>query len=397
MNKRPVIKYYMFIILSICATVGGIVFSLLFIVSLLASTNNGLSFSTFQGNKSFIKPTGSVFSYQIKAIIYGILAIFCTLSLPFLTKKRQELRDLVEYDENGVSYKSGKFSQLSKEERKRIDAEVMLNNERILPSSQIKSITKSISKDPDGELKALIGLTDVKKEIETMKARMEYEQENKIKTHSNMHMIFYGKPGTGKTTVARIMASYLYKYHFTKKNTYVEIDGNFFNGLSIGESSKKASMLFKTARGGVIFIDEAYALNTSRGQEVIATIVKEMEDHNETIFIFAGYQNEMKNFISSNPGIESRIKYQFSFADYSYEELKQIFVSMANKKNLVPSGELTDLAVLKIDKKKNDPNYGNAREVRNLLEKIIDKHAYNLSKHVISEEERYKLGPIDMV
>lgn len=213
-----------------------------------------------------------------------------------------------------------------------------------------------------------------------------------------MHMCFYGPPGTGKTTCARIMAGYLYKYRYIRKNQCIEVDGNFFRGLTAGESSKKARMLITKALGGVLFIDEAYAiLNGSEGQEVIATIVKEMEDHrDDIIFIFAGYDREMKQLMNSNPGLTSRVKYNLWFGNYTVNDLSDIFRYMAGEQNFAVSADMDATFRERIMKEERLPNFGNARTVRTLLEKMIDKHATNIMDHVIGEEDRYMLRACDM-
>ena len=335
-------------------------------------------------------------------LAFGATVVIGIILYPILSSWRQELRDEVEYDENGVSKKRGKFSQLSAEERKKIDLQNMMDQERILSANTLKTIKKPVYDDPDKELNTLIGLCDVKKEVAKMKARMEYElneelkkgNKNVKKIHltSNSHAIFTGNPGTGKTTVARILASYMYQYHFIEKPYYFEIDGNFFNGLTIGETSKKVNLLCRAAKGSCIYIDEAYALCSSRTQEAIASIVKQMEDEADNIvFIFAGYKKEMHEFLESNSGIQSRINYWFDFKDYTYEEIKEIFRAMANSHGFVPDSNLIIAVADKIEEKKKFPNFGNARDVRNLLDQIITNHAYNLTNNVISEDNRYRL------
>ncbi len=343
----------------------------------------------------------------IKAAISAITGVICFAFVPVLTRIRQRLRDEVEYDENGLSKKFGSFSQLSKKEREAIDKQKLMDSERLLPSTQVKSITHPGPKDPMKELGALIGLSRVKQDVLRMEARMRYETEHlngdkkkkdKNKRLSAMHMIFYGSPGTGKTTVARIMTSILHQYGYIRKNQCIEIDGNFFNGLSAGESSRKCSMLIQKALGGVLFIDEAYSMLDSNGQEVIATIVKAMEDHrDEIIFIFAGYSKEMETFVDSNPGIESRVKTYMFFEDYNEYELKQIFISMANQKNLCVDLCLLDKVGEYLVTASKRKNFGNARTARNLLDKIIDEHAYNMSTGALSDKDAYRLMPCDMI
>ena len=401
-------KYNTLYYLSIILSVSVIVFSI-FCVWLFMTTVGKPKVNGFENAQ-----TVNVFKTMINTIpsaVYLILAALGIIVTPFLAKWRQKLRDLVEYDENGLSKTHGQFSQLSRKEREAIDRQKTLDAERILSATTFKTICHDGSQNCHEELDRLIGLQNVKDRIHEMEARMDYEKKaesdnkdkhkrrkyNRTQTLSSMHMMFYGKPGTGKTTVARIMTGLLYEYGYIRKNQCVEIDGNFFNGLSVGESSKRANMLITKSLGGVIFIDEAYALlSNGGGQEVIATIVKAMEDHrDEIVFIFAGYEKEMEKLVRSNPGIESRIKYHLYFEEYNLGELKQIFKEMAHEKNLLVSEKLLDAFSNEIMYKKSQPDFGNARTVRNMLDTIIDKHAVNLRNGSIPETDRYKLKACD--
>ena len=396
--------YYLSIILSVSVIVFSIFCVWLFMTTVGKPKVNGFEYAQ----------TVNIFKTMINTIpsaVYLILAALGIIVTPFLAKWRQKLRDLVEYDENGLSKTHGQFSQLSRKEREAIDRQKTLDAERILSATTFKTICHDGSQNCHEELDRLIGLQNVKDRIHEMEARMDYEKKaesdnkdkhkrrknNRTQTLSSMHMMFYGKPGTGKTTVARIMTGLLYEYGYIRKNQCVEIDGNFFNGLSVGESSKRANMLITKSLGGVIFIDEAYALlSNGGGQEVIATIVKAMEDHrDEIVFIFAGYEKEMEKLVRSNPGIESRIKYHLYFEEYNLGELKQIFKEMAHEKNLLVSEKLLDAFSNEIMYKKSQPDFGNARTVRNMLDTIIDKHAVNLRNGSIPETDRYKLKACD--
>lgn len=401
-------KYNTLYYLSIILSVSVIVFSI-FCVWLFMTTVGKPKVNGFENAQ-----TVNIFKTMINTIpsaVYLILAALGIIVTPFLAKWRQKLRDLVEYDENGLSKTHGQFSQLSRKEREAIDRQKTLDAERILSATTFKTICHDGSQNCHEELDRLIGLQNVKDRIHEMEARMDYEKKaesdnkdkhkrrknNRTQTLSSMHMMFYGKPGTGKTTVARIMTGLLYEYGYIRKNQCVEIDGNFFNGLSVGESSKRANMLITKSLGGVIFIDEAYALlSNGGGQEVIATIVKAMEDYrDEIVFIFAGYEKEMEKLVRSNPGIESRIKYHLYFEEYNLGELKQIFKEMAHEKNLLVSEKLLDAFSNEIMYKKSQPDFGNARTVRNMLDTIIDKHAVNLRNGSIPETDRYKLKACD--
>lgn len=405
-KDNPTGRYSFLIALSVADIVGALSFGLLTLYNGIAYTENPVTATFYQQGTLFLPP-------KYKMMLFGLLTAICIVIYLFLTMKRQELRDLVEYDENGVSRKKGSFSQLSKKERDAIDAQKMIDAERILPTTTLKTITRVGCDNPEKELEALVGLVEIKAKVKEMLARMEFEmgdpderkkkrkkkEEKKTFTLSGMNMFLTGSPGTGKTTVARIMTSFLYRYGYIPKNQIIEVDGNFFNGMSKGESSKRASMLIAKAKGGVLFIDEAYALLSAGGtQEVIATIVKAMEDNkDDTIFIFAGYSNEMEELLDSNPGIKSRVKYHLTFPDYNGEEMREIFIRMANEQNLCPDVELVDKVVNELMYQKSNPNFGNARSVRTLLDKIIDKHAVNLADGRLDKNDKYRLVAVDFV
>lgn len=363
-----------------------------------------------------VQQTGQAYSQN--SYIFGFLArtiprwaIITTFVIALgsqapLTLLRQGLRDEYEYDENGVNRKKGKFSQLSKKERDEIEQAKMLDAERLLDSPTVKSITHKGSTNPNEDIKSLIGMNNVKKDMHEMVARVQYEFEKqkdnkkkkKFEPISSMHMVFMGNPGTGKTVTARIMTGFLYELHYIKKNKCVEVDGNFFAGLTPSDSTKKTRMLIQRSLGGVLFIDEAYALLSKSGsQEVVATLIKEMEDkRQELVIILAGYSEEMKQLIASNPGIESRIKKYIYFEDYSVDELQQIFLKFAGDEGFSVSAELMNEFIDRITYEKKLPNFGNARAVRNLLDKIIDRHAVNLYDGINAPEDRYRLTAADM-
>lgn len=393
---KKMLLYQLTIVMSVIDILG-IIFSVAMILygELLKPTVHG----TFANAKSFSIT-------DIPSFVWAILCAACVIGAPYLNLVRQKLRDEVEYDENGVSKKFGKFSKLSAQERKVIEQQKMIDTERILDSATLRKITHKGEENPDAATNTLIGLPEVKKSMHEMAARMQYEKQRwkdehkrgKFKPVSAMHMIFMGPPGTGKTTMARIMTGYLYKNQYIKKNQCVEVDGNFFRGTTPGETSKKTALLIQNSIGGVLFIDEAYAiLSNSGGQEAIATIVKAMEDHkDDLIFIMAGYEKEMRALVKSNPGIESRVKHYMYFGDYSINDMKDIFTYMANKENFCISAELMNLFVDRMFYEQKQPNFGNARTIRNLLDKMIDKHATNMIDGIISAESKYILMECDM-
>lgn len=375
------IKYNLFIILStldLVAAIGGGLYGITLIIS-----NKQFAIGPNRGfYPMFSIPTGRIFGI-ILLCVSGLLAVL----YPFLAKKRQQYRDLVD-DEFGNQIKRNDFSKLSKQERDEIERQKTIMNEQILPTTLLRTATHRAPENPEKELNDLIGLESVKNEVDRMKARMEFERSGdkkrrkkgqKTNVLSSMSQVYLGNPGTGKTTVARIMAGFLYQYGYIKKPQTIEVDGNFFNGLSRGESSERAKLLIQKARGGVLFIDEAYALlGPNQDQSVIATLVAAIENYrDDTVFIFAGYTKETLKMLDSNPGFKSRIKYILDFPDYNRTDMQKIFLSMAHNLKFKVSNELLAAVGERTDSMRQRSDFGNARTVRTLLDQIINEHAVN--------------------
>lgn len=338
------------------------------------------------------------------SVIAGTVCIILLIILFVSNKIRVLAREHVEYT---ASHQSKEYSRgyygLSKKKRDEIEQAQFLDNQRILDSKQLQNMKKAGEKDPDKAMENLIGLASVKQEMKEMAARMQYNKENHIHDTDSlsMHMCFIGPPGTGKTTCARIMTGYLYRYGYIKKNFCIETDGNFLKGLSKGETSKKTSMLIDAAKGGVLFIDEAYALLNEEdggyGQEAIATLIKFMEDERgKFVLILAGYDNEMKTLINSNPGFFSRIKRYMWFESYSISDLNDIFIYMAGQNNFCVSMDALEAFDERMKKEMATKNFGNARSVRNCLEKAIDKHASNIISGILPADKKFYLSKEDI-
>lgn len=243
------------------------------------------------------------------------------------------------------------------------------------------------------ELNDLIGLDDIKKTIYELIDLISLKKKTNgdVKINDvNLHMVFLGNPGTGKTTVARILADILYDLKYIKYNKLVEITAKDLVGEYVGQTGPKTSAIINKAMGGVLFIDEAYTLyskNNSYNEEAIATLIKAMEDYrNDFIVIFAGYTKEMQPFLESNSGIKSRIGYTFNFPNYTSSELLEIFKLFVKNANFkIDSDALKEVKNI-FDKHIDDDNFGNARYARNLYEKCIIKHASNCKD--VSDKER---------
>lgn len=235
----------------------------------------------------------------------------------------------------------------------------------------------------DEALSSIIGLESVKNKLKDFEKYMLFQIRAKANgmniASSNMHMIFTGNPGTGKTTIARIMAKMLYDLGMIKENKLVEVERKDLVAKYIGQTATQTSEVIEKALGGVLFIDEAYSLAKEKdnyGSEAIATLIKAMEDKkDQLVVIFAGYKDEMKTFLDSNAGIASRIGYTFDFPDYTPDELVKIFKVKISKMGFEldeESGvELKNICEY-FSKRKA---FGNGRFIDKLVQETIIKHS----------------------
>ncbi len=254
------------------------------------------------------------------------------------------------------------------------------------------TIQKTSTEKKEGmvELDGLIGLASVKQEVRTMsnfiKVQLSRQQQGLKTTQVSYHCVFTGNPGTGKTTVARILAGIYNELGVLKKGHLVETDRSGLVAEYVGQTAVKTNKVIDSALDGVLFIDEAYSLVTGSGNdygnEAIATLLKRMEDDRERlIVILAGYGDEMKRFIDSNPGLQSRFNRYIHFPDYNAEELLQIFSRYAQKNDyeVTPEAQEKLKSLLEDTVKNKDKNFGNGRFVRNLFEKTLERQANRLS------------------
>lgn len=262
---------------------------------------------------------------------------------------------------------------------------------------QLKEILKSHQAEPSpsklksstSELDTLVGLASVKEETKTLSNFIKIQQKRKeqgLKSSSvSYHCVFTGNPGTGKTTVARIVAQIYKDLGILSKGHLVETDRAGLVAEYVGQTAVKTNKIIDSALDGVLFIDEAYSLigtGQDYGKEAIATLLKRMEDNRDRlVVILAGYSKEMQDFINTNPGLQSRFNRYIDFPDYSAEELLQIFEKNVEKfdyklqkEALVAMSEYFQHAV-----ENKDANFGNARFVRNIFEKTLEKQANRLS------------------
>lgn len=237
-----------------------------------------------------------------------------------------------------------------------------------------------------GQLESLVGLDEVKKDVKNLVNLMKVRrlrQENGLPVPPmSLHMVFMGNPGTGKTTVARLISGLYAAIGVLSKGQLVEVDRSGLVAGYVGQTALKTQEVIKSALGGVLFIDEAYSLSAGGendfGREAIETILKAMEDHrDDLIVIVAGYDGPMENFLSSNPGLESRFNKYFYFPDYNGEQLMSIFRAQCEKNGYQLTEEADKAAVAMFTKlyEERDDNFGNGRDVRNCFEDMIVRQA----------------------
>jgi SpoVK/Ycf46/Vps4 family AAA+-type ATPase len=208
-----------------------------------------------------------------------------------------------------------------------------------------------------------------------------YAKRNKAEDGFNVHMCFHGNPGTGKTEVARILSRILYDAEVLPEAKLIETDAHGLIGKYVGETAPKTEAKINDSLGGVLFIDEAYALTdnttgnggvSNYGDEAISVLLKRMEDdRGRFCVILAGYREEMQRMISSNPGLTSRIQFTLEFPDYTREELSEILIRFAAKRGYSVDESARERILDITEYFRTQPNFANARTVRNILDQVI--------------------------
>jgi stage V sporulation protein K len=264
--------------------------------------------------------------------------------------------------------------------------------------------------DISDKLSHLVGMQDVKNDIHTLinflKIQKMREMEDLPSISVTLHSVFCGPPGTGKTTIARLMGEIYKQLGVLSKGHVVETDRSGLVAGYIGQTAIKVDKVIESALDGVLFIDEAYTLapegaaSKDFGQEAIDILLKRMEDHKDRlVVIVAGYTEEMSRFINANPGLQSRFNRYFNFQDYTPDELLVIFSKLCEQSHFNLAEQSRDVLLKKLTLlyENRDKRFGNGRLVRNIFDKTVEKQANRLSKlPKVSKEMLMIIAPEDI-
>jgi SpoVK/Ycf46/Vps4 family AAA+-type ATPase len=279
---------------------------------------------------------------------------------------------------------------------------------RRLSTNRTTGETKLVLRTADDaldDLDAMIGLGAVKTEVNKLLASLEVERRRREQNlpvfATSRHMVFTGPPGVGKTVVARAIGDIYHSLGVLRKGHLIEADRSQLVGGYVGQTAMKTLEVCRSALDGVLFIDEAYSLAATEwkgdfGREAIEALLKYMEDHRDRlVVIVAGYPAEMHRFIASNPGLASRFTKTVNFPAYDPSELCEIFRAMVTEQQyLLPIGFEAKLAPW-IESQRGDPQWGNARSMRTLLEKVREAHALRSSSDPAANVAEFELSDIE--
>ncbi len=311
---------------------------------------------------------------------------------------KQEIEDFSTYMDTLRKYKR-EHSSFSDKVKGTIDVSEVHAGENV-PKFDAEGNREKTLEELLDELNELIGLESVKKDVNTLIHMQEIKRLRKERGLKEIpvsnHLVFYGNPGTGKTTVARLLAQIYHVMGILSKGTFVETDRSGLVAGYVGQTALKVQEVANKALGGVLFIDEAYSLTRSDsgndyGAEAVDTLLKFMEDHRDDfIVIVAGYPELMAEFIDSNPGLRSRFNKYVSFEDYDDIELLEIFKLMCKHAGYIPTEEAIGHCAYVFEKKyqNRSKNFANAREIRNFFETAMMNQADRLfGKENLTNEE----------
>jgi len=301
--------------------------------------------------------------------------------------------------------------------RNLIEAAILTQSQRIVqnPEDNMELLIDSdfgfdkvVEFDLEKSLSAVIGMEDVKKFIRTQYTMLQANKKRKkanvaVDTTQSLNMIFAGNPGTGKTTMARIVADMFHSMDILKSGQLVEVDKGSLVAEYVGQTARKTEEVFKSALGGVLFIDEAYSITNDRssfGQECIDTLVKLIEDYRgEIVVILAGYSKEMSDFMKSNSGLESRFPLRIDFPDYSASEMFEIgkqMIASRGFKLIEDADKVFEDEIVRL-KKHSNASSGNGRMIRNFVEDIIRRQSARIADADVDKGALTEIVPTDIV
>lgn len=285
-------------------------------------------------------------------------------------------------NENVKELPAEKFSEITEDDIREVFEDIKKKKPNI-------PIDEDLLKESMAELNALTGLGNVKKEVtELIKLVKYFQEEGKdVMNKFPLHSVFTGNPGTGKTTVARILAKIFKSLGILERGDLIEVDREKLVGAFVGQTAIKTTEMIDKANGSVLFIDEAYALTSGHGgdygNEAVDTLLKRMEDNRgEFIVIVAGYTDKMQMFLESNPGLRSRFDRKFDFEDYSNEELESIFFNMIGTEDLKLDKKASEFMseYIKDLVRQKSKYFGNARAIRKVVEKVVKNQNLRLAE-----------------
>jgi SpoVK/Ycf46/Vps4 family AAA+-type ATPase len=353
-----------------------------------------------------------------------ILKALQTKSNAFLLKAYKEFiiqfsQGIIAADQNISNHEMSAITEITSQVSLGNFGEINSENTVVMANSSSTnnvspSVGEKIEKDEKiedvlAELESFTGMDGIKRDVRSLinllKIQKQRESQGLSVVKPSLHMVFTGPPGTGKTTVARIMGRVFKALGVLKTGQIIEIDRSGLVAGYVGQTAIKVDEVVQKAQDGILFIDEAYTLSPSDGQdsfgqEAIDTLLKRMEDNRDSlVVIVAGYEEEMQRFIESNPGFKSRFNKYISFDDYKPEELIEIFVSIVKKNKYIANEELILLLHSKFSELYNarTKSFGNGRVVRNLFEKIVENQSNRLAliESALSENDLQTLLPED--
>ena len=356
------------------------------------------------------------------AELFEIMQVFAKQKKYIFSPDAQELTQKMikeMYDSRDKDFANGRtmrtlFDQICKKQAQRLQGANIsaMSNEELMTivrddipydAPQTVSVDDCLKK-----LDGLVGLSGVKKEIANLAAFLNLQiARGETNTFQGKHYVFTGNPGTGKTTVARIMADIFKTLGVVARGQLVEADRSKLVAGFSGQTAIKTNQLVDQAMGGVLFIDEAYTLKSndgdSFGAEAIDTLLKRLEDdRGKFICIVAGYTDQMHDFIDTNPGLKSRFTQTIHFDDYTPDELTEIFLHLASGKNFTVDEE-TKAAIHRMFEQlylRRDKNFGNAREARRIFNEAVERQSQRLVKQMTSpdfkESDMFALTTADL-